>query len=150
METQTSGPEKTVTPDTGNSFFKTTFQLMSCSLHQVIYGKHQNQILYSTWMTLTTLTLTFFQLYTCSCNLNNNARLTTFPYFSTNLTKQPQPQLAQIKSVVSVHCSFSLHVNSDRFLNSPLPCAVGYTKHVRFPLHIVPLRACSATAESSG
>ena len=54
---------------------------------------------YATW-TLTTLDL---QLYTC---------------FHTHLTKQPQPQLAKIQSVVSVHCSFSLHVNSDRFLNS--------------------------------
>ena len=49
-----------------------------------------------------------FQLYTCLYYLTYN--------FTPVLTKQPQPQLAQIQSVIPVYCSFSLHVNSNRFV----------------------------------
>ena len=64
--------KKTITLDTGNSFFfKTTSRLMYRSLHQVIDGKHQNKTLCTTWMTLTTLKIALSQLNTCLCNLNN-------------------------------------------------------------------------------
>ena len=92
-------------------------------------------------MTVTTIDL---QLYPCLCNFTPvYATLPLFmqlyPCFRTNLTKQPQQQFDLIQSVVSVHCYFSLHVTSDRLLNSSLPRAVRYKKHIRFPLHIVTL-----------